>query len=173
VLRTTQHTNSPRWSHLSISSIGKMKTMNWIAETGSPTLSNITNAQQQTNGETKCDDFLWSWHRFLPRRAFLAWQRQQGPRHIQSASLPMHSSAITRTLSNAGLPRPVAWAIALRTLDTLPVRTRAIAALVSAFTNRQGSGDPRPPRIDCAGSRHDLVGAERHVRCARRDSNDR
>jgi hypothetical protein len=29
--------------------------MNWIAETGTPTLSNITNAQQQTNGENQCD----------------------------------------------------------------------------------------------------------------------
>jgi len=37
-----------------------MKIMNWIAETGTPTLINITNAQQYTNGETKCDDFLWS-----------------------------------------------------------------------------------------------------------------
>jgi hypothetical protein len=40
-------------SHLSITSIGKSKTMNWIAETGTPTLSNITNAQQQTNGENQ------------------------------------------------------------------------------------------------------------------------
>jgi hypothetical protein len=62
-----------------------MKTMNWIAETGTPTLSNITNAQQQTNGENQYDDFLSPWHHYLPRRAFLAWQRQQVPRHIQSA----------------------------------------------------------------------------------------
>src|SRR4030081_2799760 len=27
-----------------------------------------------------------------------------------------------------------------------------------------------PSRIDCAGSRHDVVGAELHVRCTRRDS---
>src|SRR5258706_1295223 len=48
----------PEGSHLSITSIGKMKTINWIAETGTPTLSNITNAQQQTNGENQCDAIL-------------------------------------------------------------------------------------------------------------------
>src|SRR5882672_11620195 len=50
------------------------------------------------------------------------------------------------------------------------MRMRAIAPPVSAFTNRWGSGDPRRSRIDCVGNRHDLVGAELHVRCTRRDS---
>ena len=150
-------------SHLSIMSIGKMKTMNWIAETGTPTLINITNAQQYANGETKCDDFLWSWHPFLPWRVFLASQHKQLRRHIRSASpaaLPMQPCAITRTLRNARLPRRVAWATASQTLHTAPMRTRAIAALVSVFTNRWGSGDPRTSRIDRAGSPHDLLGAE-------------
>src|ERR1700736_4988746 len=31
-----------RWSHSSLTSIGKMETMSWIAETGTPRLSNIT-----------------------------------------------------------------------------------------------------------------------------------
>src|SRR5260370_34192581 len=40
VLGTHPAQHSPR--HLSITSIEKIKTMNWIAETGTPTLSNIT-----------------------------------------------------------------------------------------------------------------------------------
>src|ERR1700737_3935441 len=87
-----------RRSNRSILSIGRTQTMSWIAETGTPTLINITNAQQQTNGETKCDDFLWSWHPFLPRPVFLAGRHKQLRRHIQSASpaaRPMQSSAIT------------------------------------------------------------------------------
>ena len=65
-----------------------------------------------------------------------------GAAKIQSAwpaALTMQSDAITRTLSNAKLLRDKAWI-------QPPVRTRAIAALVSAFTNRQGSGDPCPLR---------------------------
>src|SRR2546430_8397817 len=111
-----------------------------------------------TKGETKCDDFLLSWQHFLPRRAFFAWQRQQAPRRIQSAwpaVLPMQSSAITRTLRNARLPHLAAWAIASQTLNTAPMRTRAIAALVSAFANRQESS-----RLGGADSCH----------CTRRDS---
>ena len=44
-------------SDLSDISIGMTQTISWIAEARSPTLSNIIK-RKQTNGETKCDDFL-------------------------------------------------------------------------------------------------------------------
>jgi hypothetical protein len=48
----------PRGSHLSTASIEKIKTMSWIAETGTPTLSNITKSSTTDEWRDEMRRFL-------------------------------------------------------------------------------------------------------------------